>query len=229
MGARRGLTALAFGFVFRLEYWTQVPPTLDPAPERGEWQGLRQSNFLISQRFGYAFPHSGLCVSSHPLPIRSTIRPYRAHMPKIMSVSLLREMSDSFPDAFTRTAARPMHAVWTDGAAGDVHPGFMFVHFVVERWREGLLWSWSVARMGGDDDFWDADAAWAELRGEEKGLTVGNIVRETLSDPLTQLRNAGYEGPEASQYYFSESIPTHLIHAIVDLAFHRLDGWVSVL
>ncbi|VDC02620.1 unnamed protein product [Peniophora sp. CBMAI 1063] len=175
----------AFGFVFRLEYWTQVPPTLDANPERGEWQGLRQSNVFIGERFG------------------SSTRPYRAHMPKIMSVSLLREMSETFPEAFARTASRPMHAVWTDGAPGDVHPGFMFVHFVVERWREGLLWSWAVARMGGDDDEWDAASAWAELHGDSEQILVEDLTRDSLFNPPQQLRAAGYEGPEASQYYFS--------------------------
>ncbi|KZV65257.1 hypothetical protein PENSPDRAFT_756655 [Peniophora sp. CONT] len=175
----------AFGFVFRLQYWTQVPPTLDPDPQRGEWQNLRESNVLIGQRFG------------------PTTRPYRAHMPKIMSVELLHEMAETFSDAFARTGARPMRAVWLDGAAGDIHPGFMFVHFVVERWREGLLWSWAVARMGGDDDAWDADAAWAELRGGEDEMVVGHIVRDTLSDTLQQLKSAGYEGPESANYYFS--------------------------
>ena len=122
-----------------------------------------------------------------------------------MSVTLLNEMAETFSDAFARTGARPMRAVWRNGEGGDVHPGFMFAHYIVERWREGLLWSWAVARMGGDDDSWDAGAAWQELRGGDAAtLWVGRIVRESLSDALQQLWRAGYESPGASFYFFSE-------------------------
>lgn len=146
-----------------------------------------------------------------------------------MSVSLLREMTETFSDAFERTGTRPMRAIWLDGAAGDVHPGFMFVQFVVERWREGLLWSWAVARMGGDDDAWDAAAAWVELGGGANDIAVGHIVRESLSHTLQQLGRAGYEGPEASQYYFSTCYTRHAPASSVDYVCYSLDGRVPIL
>ncbi|KAG8686910.1 hypothetical protein FRC09_013844, partial [Ceratobasidium sp. 395] len=46
-----------------------------------------------------------------------------------------------------------------------------------ERWREGLLWSWIVARLGGANDEWDAltsERAWSELGGSRHtpGMTL---------------------------------------------------------
>lgn len=35
---------------------------------------------------------------------------------------------------------------------GDAHVMFLFTHFVVERSREGMLWSWIVGSLGGDND-----------------------------------------------------------------------------
>lgn len=88
----------------------------------------------------------------------------------------------------------------------------MFVDCVVERWREGLLPPWAVARMGDDDDdAWSAAAAWVELKGNEEGIMVGDIVRETLSDTIRQLGSAGYEVPGASQYYFSAYIARRFV------------------
>lgn len=174
-----------FGFVFRLNYWITVPPTIDPTPARGEWQPLRESNVMLSNRFGVA------------------TRPYRLHMPKIMSLSLLREMAEMWPDAFQRTSLRPMRSVWLNGELGDIHTGFMFAHFVVERWREGLLWSWAVARVGGDDDEWDPDFAWRDIKGGEDGIIrVGGLQRDTLGDALQSLSRAGYDPPGSSHYYF---------------------------
>lgn len=58
----------------------------------------------------------------------------------------------------------------TVSGQGDVSMLFIFVHFVVERWREALLWSWTVGKHGSLSDEWDEGtmrAAWAELSGVE--------------------------------------------------------------
>lgn len=64
---------------------------------------------------------------------------------------------------------------------------------VVERWREILLWSWVVGRIGGDNGEWTTDLhrtrAWTELGGvkpdpvglvQEPQVKVGLSLRETL-------------------------------------------------
>jgi len=49
----------------------------------------------------------------------------------------------------------------------DVHTTFGLGHFVMERHREMLLWSWAVARMGDDDGHFDAAAAWKAVGGTD--------------------------------------------------------------
>jgi hypothetical protein len=93
--------------------------------------------------------------------------------------------------------------------------GFIAAHFVVERWREGLLWSWTVARLGGRNDEWDAvtsDRAWSELGGDrdtpDMTLLVGIPARDSLSNERLEEAGAAVPGPQSSrstQYSFSES------------------------
>ena len=180
----------AYGLVFRFDLNLLVPPKLDTRPSRGEWQPLRESNVLLSQRFG------------------ATNRPYTAHMAKAMSVSLLQEVYACFPEAFLRTASRPMRDVHkTD--PGDIHTAWLLPHFTIERHREALLWSWTVGRLGGDDDEWNNDAAWSALgggKGDE--IRVGRIRRDSLDANVMSrsLRRAGYERPGATEYLFCESM-----------------------
>ncbi|KIM33571.1 hypothetical protein M408DRAFT_19842 [Serendipita vermifera MAFF 305830] len=53
----------------------------------------------------------------------------------------------------------------------DAHVMFLFTHFVIERSREAMLWSWIVAALGGDnDEFGSAqkNAAWRILTEDAK-------------------------------------------------------------
>lgn len=170
---------------------------------------MRESNVLLSERFGYVIhlPKGRARMSDQPSP-RATNRPYRAHVPKVMSVSLVREMAEMFPEAFSLTAARPLRAVWPVGAHSDVHTLWMFPHYVIERHREALLWSWIVARVGGDDDSWNTGKAWQDLGGHTFAETigVGKIVRKTLSDTAGTLMRAGYVASKTgSKYFFSSN------------------------
>ncbi|KAI0029587.1 hypothetical protein K488DRAFT_56067, partial [Vararia minispora EC-137] len=177
----------AYGFVFRADTNLNVPPELEARPKRGEWQPLRESNVMLSKRFG------------------TGKRPYVAHVAKVMSIPLLRELVAMFPEAFARTSARLFREVYMD-EPGDAHTTFLFPHFVIERWREALLWSWAIARQGADDDSWDADAAWAAL-GSMPGadLRVSRIRRDTLDTDrvLATLRRTGYSPPGATDYEFA--------------------------
>lgn len=68
----------------------------------------------------------------------------------------------------------------------DAYAMFLFGHYVVERWREILLWSWLVARIGGDNDEWrpteEQALAWSELGGVPHTglLTAQTGPRDTL-------------------------------------------------
>jgi hypothetical protein len=125
-------------------------------------------------------------------------------MAKVMSLPILREIAASFPEAYARTGARLFRETWTT-EPGDVHTAFMMPQFVVERWREALLWSWAVARLGSDDDSWDARAAWDALRGGDKpSVAVGNIRRDTLDTDLVlaALERSGHSPPGGTEYLF---------------------------
>ncbi|CAG8653703.1 2196_t:CDS:2, partial [Acaulospora colombiana] len=61
---------------------------------------------------------------------------------------------------------------------GDAHVMFLFTHFVIERSREAMLWSWIVATLGGDRD--------------EFGINQRNQAWKTLvEDSHSELRNRG--------------------------------------
>ena len=85
----------------------------------------------------------------------------------------------------------------------DLSTLFMLAHFVVERWREALLWSWTVAKHGGLDDEWgseEADAAWEELGGDisREDIRVRTSYRDSLLPERVKetLRASGYKNDD---------------------------------
>lgn len=98
----------------------------------------------------------------------------------------MREMALTFPSTLSQTGQNRFRAT-PAYAIRDAHPLFMLGHFVVERSREAMLWTWIVARIGGPADEWtqtETDKAWAELGGEPFGsqLVVVSKYRKSL-DP----------------------------------------------
>ncbi|KDQ61660.1 hypothetical protein JAAARDRAFT_518082 [Jaapia argillacea MUCL 33604] len=178
----------AYGLVLRFQSNLLVPSTPDPSPQRGEWQPLRQSNYLISERFAH----------------RS--RPYLGHVAKSASMPLLREMAAIWPEEFAQTASRQFREVWRNGADGDIHTMFLLSHFVVERWREALLWSWTVGRIGKLDDSWPEAEGWAALGGtSEPFITVPGYSRRTTEagQIRSMLQGSGLEPSTETVYLFS--------------------------
>ena len=97
----------------------------------------------------------------------------------------------------------------------DVHPEFLFGSFVVERWREALLWSWIVGSVGGVNDEWEdvnAQTAWEELGGEidEASILVEITQRDSLDRRRVEqlARGGSSDGREknsmSTAYSFSE-------------------------
>ncbi|KAI0927539.1 hypothetical protein AcV5_008051 [Taiwanofungus camphoratus] len=180
----------AYGLVLNLQSNLMVPPYRQIGKNQGEWRSLRETNFLLSNRFG----------SRH--------RPYVAHEAKTASLALLHEMSVIWPDAFARTATHLFRE--TQNGDGDVNTMFMLTHFIVERAREALLWSWVVGRIGGVDDSWgeqEAAQAWRELGGvsNETSILVQSEMRQTLEKGRIEkvLRDSGYKGQSRTSYIFS--------------------------
>ncbi|KAF8758668.1 N-acetylglucosamine-1-phosphate transferase alpha and beta subunits [Rhizoctonia solani] len=136
----------SYGLVLRMQSDLLVSSLVDGAqPSSGEWHSLEFSNRLLSDRFG----------------LRK--RPYVIHEAKALKRSLINEISLIWSAELAETSSHPFR---TDPLLRDAHMGFMSAHFIVERWREGLLWSWIVARLGGKEDEWNARTsmqAWREL------------------------------------------------------------------
>ncbi|KAJ1309903.1 hypothetical protein OPQ81_006664 [Rhizoctonia solani] len=163
----------SYGLVLRMQSNLLVSPLVDGArPSDGEWHSLEFSNRLLSNRFG----------------VRK--RPYVVHEAKALKRSLISEISLIWSAELSETSSHPFR---TDPLLRDAHMGFMAAHFVVERWREGLLWSWIVARLGGNDDEWDAVTsmqAWRELGGEHATTDTTLLVETPPRDSLSEERLA---------------------------------------
>ncbi|KAF7349878.1 hypothetical protein MVEN_01288300 [Mycena venus] len=126
-----------------------------------ESRSLGWSNHVLDQRFG-----------ARP-------RPYVLHNARALSLPLLHEASLAFPYYFSATPLSRFRGSVTTPPDLEVNMMFLGSHFVIERHREALLWSWIVAKWGGSSsasssgnanthgllDSTAKDAMWAELGG----------------------------------------------------------------
>ena len=125
------------------------------------------------------------------------------HVAKTLSPAILQEIGTIWSDEFTDTASHRFRG------QRDVYTTFLHGHYLVERWREILLWSWVVGKHGREDDAWGAtelNAAWADLGGSEvSDITPVNIqLRSTLEKARvkTMMEDAGEVPPAATFYRF---------------------------
>jgi len=88
-----------------------------------------------------------------------------------------------------------------DELAGGLH---------AERWREALLWSWAVARLGGENGLWGANEK-QELRGMlginddlSQDIIVERGVRTTLDTIETINGLMGWDDPKGTRYTWCE-------------------------
>ncbi|KAK0192662.1 hypothetical protein F5146DRAFT_1191389, partial [Armillaria mellea] len=166
-----------FGPVLRFDYGVVVDPhNPSRADPDGEWRPLDYSSHLLSKRFG-----------SRP-------RLYNVHAQKLINTPIMHEMSTGMWSKEFSATAPPGHV--PDG--DDVHPGFMFSNFLIDRGREAVLWSWAVGHLHGT-------RAWEELGGivGKAKIVVRVPPRETLDhDRVESLVNKRSPAMQ-SQYSFS--------------------------
>lgn len=186
-----------YGSVYRFDpnYHQQVKAILDPKlfTEAGENGGLYHANWLLSQRF----------------PKR--LRPYFAHVPKVITRGLHHEASLMFSEALTLSSSRQFREM--NVGHGDIQMQWLLSSLKVERWREALLWTYVVANLGHsgwwstsarsalDDMFGltpqDDDVVKIEVhRGERWTLEPGRMGKV--------FEQAGWEPPKASVFVFCE-------------------------
>ncbi|KAF7972373.1 hypothetical protein HWV62_18078 [Athelia sp. TMB] len=186
----------AMGPVLRLEPALLIAPSPDPARiiPAGEWGPLFASNALLCARFGWRG------------------RPYAQHVPKALSRTLLAEVAEMWPAEMRRTRAHRFRGMglgaWGEG--GDAYSVFLGVHLGVERWRESLLWSFVVGRIGGDDGQWgeaERESAWAAVGGVDGEAEVRVLLTRRRSTDVGRvkgvMRKAGYAWSERTHYVFS--------------------------
>ena len=116
-----------------------------------------------------------------------------------------------WPEELNRAASHPFRE--TVAGPGDISMLFLQAHFIVERWREALLWSWAVGKHGSISNEWDsktAARAWQELGGEpgEKILETRAGYRETLEDHRYKayLQASGHPKHDMTQYRYCRCI-----------------------
>lgn len=185
-----------YGSVFRLDNspGLMVKPILQTTKiwDSGEWGGLQHANWLLSRRF----------------PSRT--RQYINHVPKTLSKPILDEVSIMFARDIATAAARPFRE--SRHGQGDIEFAFLITHMRIERWREALLWTWAVAKMGHrEGGMWGPEARkeLAQVLGmenltQEEVVEVKKSERQTLRDVPSSFEEAGWEEPQATTYSFCE-------------------------
>ncbi|WWD21714.1 hypothetical protein CI109_106201 [Kwoniella shandongensis] len=188
-----------YGSVIRFDhgYYQQVRPILDKSRfnDAGEVGGLYHANHILSQRF----------------PRR--LRPYFAHVPKVITRSLHHEASLMFKEDLAASSQRRFREMTL--GEGDIQMQWLLTSLRVERWREALLWTYVVANLGAlePEEQW-GDTARKELK-DMFGLTendedvikieVHRGERWTLEQGRMDkgFEQAGWEPPKATEFLWS--------------------------
>ncbi|KAF7346782.1 hypothetical protein MSAN_01816700 [Mycena sanguinolenta] len=161
-----------------------------------ELRSLAWSNHLLDQRFG------------------ARRRPYVMHNARAFSLPLLHEASLAFGQYFSATPLS--HFRGTIDTPPDLEVNMMFIgsHFVIERHREALLWSWIVAKWGsvnGKLDAIDKNKMWGELGGTGDRLRARWPERTSRVEVTQNMQQAGIREPFSD---FNSSQP-HTQYAFV--------------
>ncbi|KAG9049019.1 hypothetical protein FS842_000257, partial [Serendipita sp. 407] len=172
---------------------------------------LKEEQSQFSKRNDITFPAGAL-----PLP-RRAVSGQKERLEKRGVSPEEDEKKEEEEDTQGRRPSSPLSEMGiTDD--GDAHVMFLFTHFVVERSREGMLWSWIVASLGTDEDAFgpeQRDLAWRTLTedaeaeaevnaGGSKSLNVIVERRETMEPWRVgwRLSEVG-DHLEAANYLFS--------------------------
>ncbi|KAG0354077.1 Xanthine phosphoribosyltransferase 1 [Gamsiella multidivaricata] len=124
-----------YGFVFRMDPLTKIPPhppkPLENTAVVGEWQSLQYTNSILAKQFG----------ARH--------RVYIAHIPHVLSVPLMEEIQATWPEEFNKTSS---HRFRGEGFAHEIQVSYLLSHYTMERLRETQLTSWWRYRLDKNQD-----------------------------------------------------------------------------
>ncbi|KAJ7020020.1 hypothetical protein C8F04DRAFT_1145945 [Mycena alexandri] len=175
-----------YGPVFRLYPGFMIEAdTSGNAPGGGEWRSLGWSAHILNQRFG------------------TRGRAYIGHNARSFSLPLMHEAALTFGDYFALTPMSQFRGSHDVGGEFEVNTIFTATHFVMERHREALLWSWTVAKWGRvADGMLDEElkaAMWLELGAEDDQdeFRRNSSMRTSNDDVALNMRAAGLEQPQS--------------------------------
>lgn len=157
----------------------------------GEEVGIKRATWILGRRF----------------PMRSL--PYITHHPRSLSLPLLKEAAQTFPDAFSNTTLARFRA--QKEVPPSIQAFFLASWYIVERHREALLWTWVVAKWGGREGQLSQETKqvmWAELAGDQGQsdadvLEVQRPVRKSREQDVDAFDAAGVPAPKNTEYSFS--------------------------
>ncbi|KAJ7782380.1 hypothetical protein DFH07DRAFT_790474 [Mycena maculata] len=178
--------SVLYGPVFRLDPGFMIQAARE-AYGGGEWRSLGWSAHILDQRFG------------------TRGRAYIGHNARSLSLPLLHETALAFGAYFALTPMSQFRGSHDVDDEFEVNTIFTATHFVMERHREALLWSWVVAKWGGvadgiiDEEL--KDAMWLELGAGDDydGLYRNTTGRTTNKDVVLNMRAAGLEQPQSDK------------------------------
>lgn len=138
------------------------------------------------------------------------------HNARAFSLPLLHEASLAFGQYFSATPLSHFRGVVNTPPDLEVNMMFLGSHFVIERHREALLWSWIVAKWGSTNamlDPADKDKMWEELGGTNDHLRARWPERASRIEVTRHMNQAGIREPFSDlntpqprpQYAFGES------------------------
>lgn len=124
---------------------------------------------------------------------------------------MLQEASIMFASSLNDAARRPFRE--STRGVGDISMAFLATHLRIERWREALLWTWAVAKVGSDEGIW-GDGARRQVAGllqlddvferQDVNVKIRRAGRETLSDLSSNFAKAKWDPPKATTFLFCE-------------------------
>lgn len=121
----------------------------------------------------------------------------------------MQEASIAFASHLNDAALR--HFRESHRGVGDVSMAFLTTHMRIERWREALLWSWVVAKIGASDGVWGKGARvqLKELLGvqdlaQSESVEIRRAPRDTLRDVESNFERVAWEPPMATEFRFCE-------------------------
>ena len=131
----------------------------------------------------------------------SRARVYTAHFPRVFGVDILREMAALWPDAHFTSSKHRLR-----GSNHDLHLGFLFVHYVMEKSREEMLRSYFLYRVDSD-----MDGAWTL---EERSDAINKLSRAQKESARRVIDEGGRQttyswSSEFGYPFIKKSIQTH--------------------